>query len=306
LTASIVPVGSLRYRHVFGVDSLRSRIGRIRTYVLCSSAAEYRQQPWSVFQNAESVARELKAVGPISLNTLSESEVAKAFMEIFVREADSSVWVDISSTTKSIIKVTLAFCILFGFRPYTVAARRPIPVSERTKRIIGRLFAPESRDLIEIRGLFDHYRETGKLDESLAQLRQLLENRTSQIGFYLKAESPPSRFEEAVIPQMQMARLADDDKKVLVRLLEIGGPVASIRELAESMQWKQKPRQVALGRRLSRLQTWALVHTEGEGRYRRAELTSIGMGIADALQGKEPLLPPESQSGTGESERRHT
>jgi hypothetical protein len=221
------------------------------------------------------------------VKTQDEYEVAKLFMEIYDREGQPEVWVDITSTTKTIIRVVLSFAMLFGFQMYNVAARKSYPNAERTKRILDRLFNPDLQYLEKFRAELEHCIETRNPDKCLRRVRHLLEEQTSEIGYNLKANSPGSRIEKAILPHINPISFKDTDKQILLRLLEFDDSLTSIKKLSERVKMG-KPN--VIGYRSKKLESWGLIRRTEKGKTTTIELTPIGKGIATTLAAKNLVI----------------
>ena len=316
-TTVIIPVGSLRDRHINGVNMLKAK-SEVDAFVVVTTSKKFAQGLYSVLTNAHEIMEQLDAI-PITADPLVEVEVARAFMEIYEGQSKKFMdilerrgreeeekkhpmfLVDITSTTKVVIRVAFVFAILFGFQPYTVAAKQTYSNVERTKRLLDRLFDPgKSRDLNKIGKIMSGYHARPK--QALERLQQLLQQRTAEINYELKAESIGEKIQQSQMPVLKPIQLTHTDRLALTKLRQKRDSYESIKDLALAMGRTGKSDQVSLGYRIKKLTQWALVSDTGSkqlakfaseregtrparvGAKRKIELTDIGKGIADALK----------------------
>jgi hypothetical protein len=267
------------------VHILPKRYRPARVYVLTTSVPGYTSGPLSVWNNADAVKQELDAVDLIRVDTTNEAQIAEALMRIYEREGHpATVFVDITSTTKTLIKVVLAFSVLFCFRPYHVLAKKSYTNMERARRILDRLFSENRPELAAIKKCMEKYPRAPA--RAIKELRSLLEEKISKIGYDLRAESPGVDVAIAELPHLKRTELKDVERRALVKLLELRGTADSIKDLAEAIEISKKSQQLSFGYRVDKLESHALVSTETRGKQKRITLTSIGTGIAGALSRK--------------------
>jgi hypothetical protein len=313
---AIIPVGSLRERHYYGVTRLREDL-KVDAFVLATTSEKYSQGLYSVLRNANKLRKDLDAAA-VPVNPADEVDVAKAFMQIYElqrkkftevsiqhkkdrkekRPERPIFLVDITSTTKVVIKIAFVFAILFGFRPYTVAASDSYTNEERTARILDDLFDPVLDDFNKIKEIMNSYSARG--DAAVEDLRQLLQQRTSEIGYELKALSKGVKIRQSQMPVIKPIAFTSKDIRAIKELHKNGNSFDSIKDLAEAMGIENKSEQISLGYRVKKLTDWALVSRANSkrvtefateettrptvGAKRKIELTPIGTGIAEALE----------------------
>jgi len=301
MTVVIIPVGSLRQRHIDGLSFVLGKYYPVKkAYILYDVDERFAKGELSVKKNAEAVGAAFSILNPeiLGWDPTSSEDIAFTFTKIFHREGialsnDSGqqrehVLIDISSTPKPVMVVSTFFAILFGLKVYYVRGKESLDIEKRMERMVNELFKP-------VAGLRDKLASilldsSKNIEERLQMLRNVLVEGTARATYDLSAQSPAGRHPLEVIPFLHGIGVdfKEDDQAILSTIWGSGGNIASIKELYRQLSPHEKIELSTLTYRINKLINWGLIQAMGK-REKRLELTPIGRGIARGLRHHSPL-----------------
>lgn len=288
MTIVIIPVGSLRQRHIDGLRHLLTEYWPVRKlYVLFNAEEKDTDKPLSVKKNAEEVALAFSGLNPeiIPTKTTDVEDISRTFTEILLREGlrlsdvfKENVLIDISSTTKQMIVVSTLFASLFGIKVYYVKGKRKKDIRERVESVFNELFNSKEKKE-KIVSILD---DKNNIELRTEKLKQLLIEEVAKITYNLSAQSEAA--EKApleIVPfTKDLTEFKEDDELVLTTILEMDGSVNSIAELHRRLN--EKIELSTLTYRVGKLVNWGLIEAAGK-RAKQLVLTPVGRGIAKGL-----------------------
>lgn len=262
-------------RHVDGIRLLTKKgVAVNRIYVLFGGKDRYLSGPFSVQLNAIQVAEALRFWDPkiIHWDPTSEEDVGSHLTRIInaTRQEfgnEEEIYVDISSTTKTAIVVSILFTMLFGLKVYHVKAAANYALLDRTSRLYGEML----QDELVVKQLRDAIRTTK--DDDLGKVVGVLTAAQSRAHHFLTTESRGANVVQVSGLGRALVNFTDNDKQVMMHLSRI--PFETLSDLAEVMGKGDS----AVAYVVEKLIDWGLV--------KGLELTPMGKGIAHGLTNPE-------------------
>jgi len=242
----------------------------------------------AIKKNGEAVAQALDFWKPTILewNPLDPQNVAATLTQVIsearMEDENEEIFIDISSTTKTAIVVSVLFTTLFGLRPYYVKSSGSYALHQRAIRVCDRVFGDNS-NLKEIKRILEN-RGVSE-DSRMRALKENLIKAYEKANYELQADSEGVSIIEAPRMGRIVVNFTKLDKKVLTKLST--GQFETLTVLAKDLHTSES----AVGYSIGKLTIWGLVKGK-----RQLALTPIGMGIAEGyIQSGKPFLKLSKQ-----------